>query len=67
MFYPNNMGLPLPLPMPIPNPDMNMNDNIINKLNELESYIKKLEQRIIKLENSNNHNYNEPDNSFYMI
>ena len=54
-FYPN---------MPIY--DIN---NIINKLNEYDIKIKKLEQRISKLEENNNKNnyYQEPDNTKYML
>lgn len=47
-----------------------INPNYLNdinyKLNELENYIKKLEQRITILEN-NKLNYDEPDNNLYMI
>ena len=44
------------------------NNNIINKINELELRIKKLEQRLSLLEsNTTNHNYQEPDTSLYMI
>ena len=51
---------------PINNPIMN--NNINYKIQELEQKIKKLELRIIQLENNNqNHTYTEPDNSLYMI
>lgn len=60
------------------NPNQGMNPNMINpmynnnlyyKITELENRIKKLEQRIIRLENNklNQLNYTEPDNSLYMI
>ena len=58
-FFPNNM---------MPNNYGDANNYLINKLNELENRLKKLEQRITNLENeSNNTNYNEPNNSLYMI
>lgn len=62
---PNFMGIN-------PNPNMMnpmLNNNLYYKINELENSIKKLEQRIIHLENnkSNQFNYTEPDNSLYMI
>lgn len=53
------------------NQDNNMlNNNFLNRLNDLDNRIRKLEQRIARLENENlknNVNYNEPDNSLYMI
>ncbi len=58
-FFPNGNN------MMFPQNNM-MDNNIINKIMELENKIRKLEQRIIKLEN-NNPNYNESDNSLYMI
>lgn len=62
--YENNMMIPI-------NQDNNMlNNNFLNRLNELDNRIRKLEQRIVRLENENlknNVNYNEPDNSLYMI
>ena len=62
--YENNMMIPI-------NQDNNMlNNNFLNGLNELDNRIRKLEQRIVRLENENlknNVNYNEPDNSLYMI
>ena len=46
----------------------NMLNDILYKLNEYENRIKKLEQKVSRLENSNNNNYNnEPDNNMYMI
>ena len=65
-FFPdgNNMMLP-PNNMEVTN---YFNNNIINKLTEMDNRLRKLEQRIIKLENaSNNINYSEPNNSLYMI
>ena len=45
-----------------------MNNDINYKINELEQRIKRLEQRITRLEaDKGNVNYNEPDNSLYMI
>lgn len=47
-----------------------VDNNFLNRLNELDNRIRKLEQRIIRLENDNlknNVNYNEPDNTLYMI
>lgn len=58
------------------NPNMNpnminpmYNNNINYKINDIENRLKKLEQRIIRLENNkpNQFNYTEPDNSLYMI
>ena len=61
-FIPN-----YPLEMVIPN-NMPNNNNILNKINELENRIRRLEQRLANLENeNNNYNYNEPDNTLYMI
>ena len=41
---------------------------IINRLSRIERQIKKLEQRISRLENPSGYNqYNEPDNSMYMM
>ena len=71
-FFPNfpngNMAIPFNNGMMMPD-NMNMN-NFFNKFSEIENRIKKLEQRIIRLENEgnkNDFNYNEPDNSLYMI
>lgn len=77
-FFPNYPVMPnIPVPgMPVNN--INMPDgisnwmgdinNIFNRINEFENRIKKLEQRVINLENSyKNDNYQEPDNSLYMI
>ena len=45
-----------------------INNNINNKINELELKIKKLEQRIYLLETNHSvNNYQESDNSLYMI
>ena len=62
-FFPNGF---------VPNNEVgNMNiynNNLLNKINEMDTRIKKLEQRIIRLENEyGNINYNEPDKSLYMI
>ncbi len=61
-----------PMEMFIPNNNMpnNYMNNIFNKLNEFENKIRRLEQRIQRLENendNNSYNYNEPDNTLYMI
>ena len=48
----------------------NMINDIMYKLNEYENRIKKLEQKVSRLESSNTNynNYNnEPDNNMYMI
>ncbi len=59
MNYMNNIPI-------LNNPNM-MND-ILYKLNEYENRIKKLEQKVSRLEsNTNNYNNNEPDNNMYMI
>ncbi len=69
-FFPN-------YPM-IPNGMLNGNmanwmgdiNNVFNKFNEFENRIKKLEQKVSILENRTSNdgfNYQEPDNSFYMI
>ena len=54
-----------------PTPQMNnpmINNDINYKIIELENRIKKLELRISRLEaDKSNNNYNEPDNSLYMI
>lgn len=45
-------------------------NNIFNKINEFDNRIKRIEQRVKRLENesdNNSYNYNEPDNSLYMI
>ena len=62
---PNFIGIPPQSPMINPL----INNNLTYKINELENKIKKLEQRIIRLENNklNQFNYQEPDNSLYMI
>ena len=45
-----------------------MNNDINYKINELETKIKTLEQRIARLEvEKNNNKYTEPDNFLYMI
>jgi len=62
------------------NPGMNMNSNgglnmnpsndLFYRLSEVEGRLRRLEQRIVILENeknNNNSNYVEPDNSLYMI
>ena len=67
-FFPNNM-IPGGIPNMVNNGFNYMND-IFNKFNEFESRIKKLEQRVEKLEGVNNYkknNYNEVNNSLYMI
>lgn len=74
-FYdniPNFNGPIQPQQIPINNSMMIntpiMNNNLNYKINELEQRIKKLEQRITILEsNTTNNNYQEPDNSLYMI
>lgn len=45
------------------------NNEILYKFNEIENRLKKLEQRITRLESDdgNNISYSEPDNSLYMI
>ena len=65
-FFPNNIN-PNMLVGPIPNNYDNFNNqNIFYKINELENRIKKIEQRISRIENENNDNI-IPDNSLYMI
>ena len=66
-FFPNPNNIN-PNQIPFPNNyDMNINNpNIFYKINELENHIKKLEQRITRIENENNDNI-IPNNSLYMI
>ena len=53
---------------PMLNDPILINNDINYKINELELKIKKLEQRIYLLEtNHSNSNYQESDNSLYMI
>ena len=63
--------MPIPNMMPINNMDNQMYMNeILNRFNEFDNRLKMLEQRIMKLEkNTDNldYQYQEPDNSFYMI
>ena len=68
-FFPNYPGVPNMMPNNMINNGMDYMNNIFNKFNEFENRIKKLEQRITRLENQNNNDYNyqEPDNSLYMI
>ena len=72
-FYPemgmNNMN-GMNLGMGYMNGQLNGENNLFYKFNELENKLKRLEQRIILLENekkNNSLNYSEPDNSLYMI
>ncbi len=68
-FFENNPNyMNMPMTPPMMNNINNMN-NIDYKINELENHLKKLEQRITRLENNKfkNNNYTEPDNSLYMI
>ena len=67
-FFPN-YGVPNMM-VPNINNDINYMNQIFNKLNEYVWRIKRLEQRITRLENEHNnsdYNYTEPDNSLYMI
>ncbi len=69
-FFPNYPMIPnIPVSDNMANPNIDYMNNIPNIINEFDNRIKKLEQRITRLENDNNqdYNYNEPDNSFYMI
>ena len=67
-FYPNN---PIPnIPINMVNNGMDYMNQIFNKFNEFEGRIKRVEQRITRLENENKTNdYNslEPDKSLYML
>lgn len=61
MNFMNNPNIPI-----INNP--NMINDILYKLSEYENRIKKLEQKVNRLENNSYNNYNnEPDNNMYMI
>jgi len=75
---PNNFGKEIIMnnPMMMNDPGNNqmigpfiINNELLYKINEIETRIKKLEQRIARLESDsgNNINYSEPDNSLYMI
>ena len=68
-FFPND-NMMMPNGMMMPN-SMDFNYNLLNKFNEFENRLKKIEQRIARLENefsiNNDFNHNEPDNTFYMI
>ena len=67
-FFPNYPVMPDMIPNNMINNGMDYMNNMFNRFNELENRIKKLEQRVIRLENqNNNYNYQEPDNSLYMI
>ena len=70
-FFPNYPVIPnMPLPInDIPNTNwMNDMNNVFNKFNDFENRIKKLEQKVSNLENNfKNNDYQEPDNSLYMI
>ena len=68
IFFPNGNNMMMPPNNFENNFNNTINNNLLNKLNEIDNRIKKLEQRIVKLENENGSiNYNEPDNSLYMI
>ena len=50
------------------NVDYSNGENLFYKINELDNRLRRLEQRIIRLENeSNNSNNSLPDNSLYML
>ena len=65
---PNNFGGEVIMNNPMMNNQM-VNNNLFYRIGEMENRIKKLEQRIMRLESEsgNNTNYSEPDNSLYMI
>ena len=65
-FFDNIPNFNGPIQPNINNPMIN--NDINYKLHEIENRINKLEQRISRLESDKiNNNYNEPDNSMYMI
>ena len=69
-FFPNFPIIPnMQVPTNMINNGMDYLNDIFNKFNEFDNRIKKLEQRITRLENESNkdYNYDEPDNSLYMI
>ena len=60
MIIPSNIP-----PSNMENPMVYMND-LYNKFNDFDNRLKQIEERIKKLEN-NNLDYQEPDNSMYII
>lgn len=68
-FFSNYPIIPDMIPNNMVNNQMDYMNNVFNRFNELENRMKRLEQRVMRLENqsNNDYNYQEPDNSLYMI
>lgn len=69
-MIPNNMQ-DVMMGLPFNNMNYNIDNNDINtKISALERHIRRMDERITKLEalyNNTNNNINEPDNSIYMM
>lgn len=52
---------------PLPYFPIGNNPNIIYEINELKERVKRLEEKVNNLDNSEDHNYLKKDDNYYMI